>query len=213
MNTEEWLFFLAACTVLNLAPGPDTMYITSKTMAQGKISGFLSALGVCSGAMLHALAAGIGLSMILTTSALTFNIIKWLGAAYFIYLGYKAIKKNSAQKPFQINKNIKPSNYWIIYLQGVLVDLLNPKTALFFLAFIPQFIDSQQGPQLGQFLTLGFVVIINALLIEYVLIIFADKISTSARRNHRVARWLECSMGVMMIALGCRLAQQELSPT
>ncbi len=210
MNIEEWLIFITACTVLNLAPGPDTIYITSRTMAQGRISGFLSALGVCTGAMLHALAAGIGLSMILTTSALAFSVIKWLGAAYFFYLGYKAIRGKSTIKPFQPTENIQPSSYWTIYLQGVLVDLLNPKTALFFLAFIPQFIDIQQGAQLTQFLILGLVVIVDALIIEYVLIMFADKLSIALRRNHQMARWLECSMGAIMIALGFRLARQEL---
>ncbi len=210
MSAEEWLIFITACTVLNLAPGPDTIYITSRTMAQGKISGFLSALGVCTGAMLHALAAGIGLSMILTTSAFAFGVIKWLGAAYFFYLGYKAIRGKSSTKSFHPTDNIQSSNNWSIYFQGILVDLLNPKTALFFLAFIPQFIDVQQGPQLSQFLILGLVVIVDALIIEYVLIMFADKLSIALRRNHQLTRWLECGMGTIMIALGFRLARQEL---
>ncbi len=211
MSTEEWLVFITACSLLNIAPGPDTIYITSRTIAQGKMSGFISALGVCSGAMLHALAAGIGLSLILTTSVLAFNMIKWLGAIYFIYLGYKAICGNhlssNMSRPSEV---VMTLDYKKIYLQGVLVDLLNPKTALFFLAFIPQFIDTQRGPQLAQFLTLGLVVIINALIIEYTLIIFAEKLSLALRRNHKIARRLETGMGIVMVALGLRLARQEL---
>ncbi len=209
MSLQEWLLFFGACTILNIAPGPDTLYITSRTITQGRASGFLSALGVCSGAMLHALAAGIGLSAMLAASATAFNAIKWVGAAYLIYLGYKAIRTPTTTAPMHLSTSMPRRAHGRIYLQGIMVDLLNPKTALFFLAFIPQFIDPRQGAPLGQFISLGLVVILNALCIEFFLILFIDRLTAVLRRNTRVARWLERAMGAFLITLGLNLARQE----
>jgi len=213
MSAEQWWFFLAACTVLNTAPGPDTIYITTKTISQGRLSGLFSAFGVCSGAMVHATAAGIGLSAILATSANAFTIVKWVGALYLIYLGYRAIAatlngKSSAINPQQ-ELHLLKINPWKIYIQGVIVDLLNPKTALFFLAFIPQFINPDAGAELWQFLFLGLVVILNALVIEIVLILFAAKITGFLRNSRFLADWLERSLGLALIGLGFHLIRGE----
>jgi len=210
MSPQEWLLFFGACTVLNIAPGPDTLYITSRTIARGRSSGFLSALGVCSGAMLHATAAGFGLSAILAASATAFNLIKWVGACYLIYLGYKAMRTSPVTDPGDLPASTSQSTYGMIYLQGVMVDVFNPKTALFFLAFIPQFVDPRQDDPLGQFVSLGLVVILNALLIEFFLIMFIDRLTSILRRNARLASWLERGMGIFLIALGLNLARQKL---
>ncbi len=210
MSLDQWLLFLGACTVLNAAPGPDTLYITSRTIAQGRLSGFLSALGVCTGGMLHALAAGLGLSAILATSATAFTVIKWMGALYLIYLGYKALCRNKIPNPTAVASDIKKTDHWKIYFQGVLVDVLNPKTALFFLAFIPQFIEPERGAHLTQFLLLGLLVILNALIIEFFIIVFAHRLTGVLRRKNNLARWLDRGMGTMLIALGLKLASQEM---
>jgi len=160
--------------------------------------------------MLHALAAGIGLSAILAASATAFNIIKWVGAAYLIYLGCQAFRSHPATGPERACGARQQNAYWMTYFQGVMVDVLNPKTALFFLAFIPQFVDPQGGAQVFQFLTLGLVVILNALLIEFFLILFADRLTAVLRRNNQLARWLERGMGTFLIALGLNLARQKL---
>lgn len=209
MSTEQWWLFIVACTVLNTAPGPDTIYITTKTITQGRLSGMLSALGVCTGAMVHATAAGIGLSAILATSAYAFTIVKWVGALYLIYLGYKAIVSTLNNEQQIINSqqtSTQSKNHlWKIYFQGVLVDILNPKTALFFLAFIPQFINPTLGSSVWQFIFLGLIVIINALVIEVILIMFASKITVFLRTNRSLSNWLERSLGLTLIGLGLHL--------
>ena len=214
MSTEQWWLFIVACTVLNTAPGPDTIYITTKTITQGRLSGMLSALGVCTGAMVHATAAGIGLSAILATSAYAFTIVKWVGALYLIYLGYKAIVSTLNNEQQIINSqqtSIQPKNHlWKIYFQGVLVDILNPKTALFFLAFIPQFINPTLGSGVWQFIFLGLIVIINALVIEVILISFASKITGFLRKNRSLSNWLERSLGLTLIGLGLHLIRGKV---
>jgi len=213
MTIEQWWFFIAACTVLNTAPGPDTIYITTKTISQGRLSGLISAFGVCTGAMIHAVAAGIGLSAILATSASAFTVVKWIGALYLIYLGYRAITNtlNGEQQTIVLQDKsvLTKNNLWRIYFQGVLVDILNPKTALFFLAFIPQFINPTFGSDIWQFIFLGLIVIINALVIEVVLIAFATKITGFLRTNKFLSNWLERGLGMILIGLGLHLIQEE----
>lgn len=213
MSTEQWWLFIVACTVLNTAPGPDTIYITTKTITQGRLSGVLSALGVCSGAMIHAAAAGIGLSTILATSAYAFTIVKWIGALYLMYLGYRAISStlNNKQKIIttQTKTELTKNHLWTNYFQGVLVDILNPKTAMFFLAFIPQFISPSVNSGVWQFIFLGLIVILNALIIEIILILFASKITNFLHTNKPLANWLERSLGMILIGLGLHLIRDK----
>ena len=172
--------FITACTILNIAPGPDTMYIMSKTIAQGRRAGLLSSVGVCSGAMVHASLAGLGLSAILTTSPAAFSVIKWVGAFYLIYLGYVTIANalKVREDPSSNSNNVlRQDSAWRLYYQAVLVDLLNPKTALFFLAFIPQFIDKGAGNYFWQFIFLGLVLITNALIIEIGLVSVGERLT------------------------------------
>ena len=214
MSTEQWWVFLVACTVLNAAPGPDTLYITTKTIAQGRLSGLLSAFGVCTGAMIHVTAAGIGLSAILAKSAYAFTIIKWVGAIYLMYLGYRAIVGTFQHKQqvdnFQAKTSSVNKHLGKVFSQGVLVDLFNPKTAMFFLAFIPQFVNTSAGSSVWQFIFLGLIVILNALVIEVVLIFFAAKITRFLRTNHSLSNWLERMMGTALIALGVHLISRKV---
>jgi len=205
MSAEQWWFFITACTILNIAPRPDTMYIMSKTIAQGRRAGLLSSIGVCSGAMIHASLAGLGLSAILTTSPDIFNVIKWVGAFYLIYLGYVTIAAtftshdSSKEEKSELTKQ---HSAWRIYYQAILVDLLNPKTALFFLAFIPQFIDNEAGSYFWQFIFLGLVVITNALIIECGLVFLGERLTQFMRNNASLAHWLERGVGLILVGIG-----------
>lgn len=208
MSAEQWWFFITACTILNIAPGPDTMYIMSKTIAQGRRAGLLSSVGVCNGAMVHASLAGLGLSAILTTSPTAFIVIKWAGAFYLIYLGFATIATTLKMKdgsPSNSNKVLKQDSAWRIYYQAVLVDLLNPKTALFFLAFIPQFIDKGAGNYFWQFIFFGLVVITNALIIQIGLVSVGERLTQFMRDNSTLAQWLERSVGLVLIGIGFNL--------
>jgi len=208
MSAEQWLLFITACTILNIAPGPDTMYIMSKTIAQGRRAGLISSVGVCSGAMVHACLAGLGLSAILTTSPAAFNAIKWVGAFYLIYLGYVTIASTLKVREDTLplsNNVLKQDSAWRLYYQAVLVDLLNPKTALFFLAFIPQFIDKGAGDYFWQFIILGLVLITNALIIEIGLVSIGERLTQYMRDNSILAQWLERSVGLVLIGIGFNL--------
>ena len=217
MSVDQWIIFLIACTVLNTTPGPDSIYITARTISQGKLSGIVSSLGVCSGAVIHALAAGAGLSVILATSAYAFTVVKWLGAIFLIYLGLRAIistlKSNRGEiKPTQ---DLKETALWKVYVQGILVDLLNPKTALFFLAFIPQFINKPDLSSYGEssfwpFIILGMVLIANALVVEILWVFLAARVTRYFRSNQSISTWLERCLGVTLIAVGFRLAREKL---
>jgi len=208
MSAEQWWFFITACTILNIAPGPDTMYIMSKTIAQGRRAGLLSSIGVCSGAMIHASLAGLGLSAVLATSPDIFNAIKWVGALYLIYLGYVTIAATFTSPDnakTEKSETTKQHSAWRIYYQAILVDLLNPKTALFFLAFIPQFIDNEADSYFWQFIFLGLVVITNALIIECGLVFLGERLTKFMRNNASLAHWLERSVGLVLVGIGFNL--------
>ena len=145
---ENYLGFVMAAILLNLTPGSDSMYIITRSISQGSQAGFYSVLGIISGILVHTLLAALGLSIILANSPLAFMIVKYIGASYLCYLGVKMLM--SKQQPLiaeSLQENEKSSSaktldYWQIYKQGVLTNTFNPKVALFFLAFFPQFIDA-----------------------------------------------------------------------
>jgi len=152
---QNFELFCLSAIVLSVTPGPDTFYILGRTISQGTKSGYASVLGISTGVLVHTIAAAIGLSTILATSALVFKIIKLIGAAYLIYLGITLIF--ASKHTDGLSKNSLPEiSFWKIYSQGVLTNVLNPKVALFFLSFLPQFIDANQG-NVASFSFLGLV--------------------------------------------------------
>jgi threonine/homoserine/homoserine lactone efflux protein len=165
-----WLLFLSAAIAINITPGPAMVYILSRTIAQGRKIGIASSLGVCSGSLVHIFAAAFGLSAILATSAMSFSIVKYVGAAYLIYLGIRALKSKriSFDNPVNLQEH---STFWKAFRQGVLIDILNPKVAIFFMAFLPQFVRPELGHAPGQILILGFLVILIGMVIESVLVL------------------------------------------
>lgn len=150
---HDFSLFLAAGILLNLTPGPDTVYILGRSIAQGRDAGVASALGICAGSIFHTSAAALGLSAILATSALAFGAIKLLGGAYLIFLGFKMILDR--RKHLSLPSNFRRRTTAAAFRQGVLTNILNPKVALFFLAFLPQFIDPASKTKVLAFLVLG----------------------------------------------------------
>jgi len=155
-----WLFVLAAATLL-IIPGPAVFYIMARSINQGKKAGLVSVLGVSLGGFVHVLAGAMGVSAILMTSATAFQIVKYLGAAYLIYLGCKTLFSKSAETASDIQEAPREKLGKIFY-ESALVEIMNPKTALFFLAFFPQFISPAAGSVTSQFLLLGTIFIILA---------------------------------------------------
>lgn len=197
--------FLIAGLILNLTPGADTMYILGRSIAQGKKAGVLSALGISTGAIFHIIFATLGLSIILAESAMAFEIVKYLGAGYLIFLGLKTILKKADGK-FELNKENETVNYKKIYLSGIMTNILNPKVALFFLAFLPQFIDPNYVQSSLPFLILGITFLLTGTICCLILALFASKLSDRIRKNFKMKIWLDKITGGVFVALGIKLA-------
>lgn len=211
MTWESWTLFLVASLMLNLAPGPDMVYILSRSIGYGRKVGFASATGVWTGALVHALAAALGLSAILATSATAFLIVKYVGAAYLVWLGAKALfsASSSLGAVDAAGLNTKAPSIKAAFLQGALIDILNPKVALFFLAFLPQFIAPTSTHVFAETLILGVIVVAIAAIVEYLFVLAAAPLGAYLRNNKRLMTWLDRTFGALLIALGAKLALSD----
>ncbi|HEU5367184.1 MAG TPA: LysE family translocator [Ktedonobacterales bacterium] len=203
MLTANLALFLTASLALIVAPGPDSLYVLARGIGQGRRAGAISALGTSTGLLVHTTAAALGLAVLLQTSIVAYTIIKFVGAAYLIYLGVKTFL--SKQSMLVTPASGKPS-WRRMYLQGMLTNVLNPKVALFFVAFLPQFVDQHSGTVALHMLLLG--VIFASLALAYLLLVAGLSGSLGTFLNARPAwasrlRWLT---GSVMIGLGLRLA-------
>ena len=199
-----WFVFIGVTIALDVAPGPDVLYIITKTISGGKQIGFASSLGVCTGALFHIFLAAVGLSAILATSVIAFSIVKYIGVLYLLYLSYQSFKSNGTK--FDITKEETNDTFWKAFRQGVLIDILNPKVAIFFMAFLPQFVREGYGSVPFQFTYLGIIIILVAIIIEGIYILFASKISTKLRENKKYSIWMDRVVGTMFLGLGIKLA-------
>jgi threonine/homoserine/homoserine lactone efflux protein len=198
--------FLLAALILLLTPGPAVLYITARGIDQGRLAGFVSVLSIETGNSVHVLAAALGLSAILLTSALAFMIIKYLGAAYLVYLGIRRFLAHEAERDIE---SARPQSLRRIYTQGVAVATLNPKTALFFLAFLPQFVDSSAGSVTLQFLTLGGLFVSMAICTDSMYALLASKAGGWLKKNRSLLRANRFIVGSVYIGLGLTAALGE----
>lgn len=203
-----WLVFFSAALALNLSPGPDLLFVLSRTLAGGRRVGLASACGVCSGALVHVAAAALGISAILATSALAFAAVKYVGAAYLLYLGYQTLRSAGSASLLGVNDGPQ-TTAWQAYRQGVLVDILNPKVAIFFMAFLPQFVRPDHGSIAVQLLLLGVLVVVVAIVVESAAVLLAARASATLRSNRRLGQWLDRLLGSVLIGLGLRLGLAE----
>jgi RhtB (resistance to homoserine/threonine) family protein len=201
---HDFGLFLAAGILLNLAPGPDTAYILARSVAQGREAGIASALGISVGTIFHTCAAALGLSAILATSALAFGAIKLLGGAYLVFLGIKMLVDR--RKELSLPGNFRRYTTATAFRQGVLTNVLNPKVALFFLAFLPQFIDPASTTKVLAFLSLGLTFVTTGTVWCLVLASFASAFSKRLRTNAIIGRWVSGTAGALFVLLGIRLA-------
>ena len=204
LGIHDFSLFLVAGILLNLTPGPDTAYICGRSIAQGREAGIASALGICVGSIFHTCAAALGLSAILATSALAFRAIKLLGGAYLIFQGIKMILERGGQ--LRLPSNFRRHTIASAFRQGVLTNVLNPKVALFFLAFLPQFIDPGSDAKVFAFLFLGLTFVTTGTIWCLILAWFASVFSNRLRTNKTVGQWLNRTAGALFVFLGVRLA-------
>jgi len=153
-NPASFKFFLVTCIILVMTPGPDTLYVLAHSLGQGRRAGVISAFGICSGFLVHTGAAAIGLSAILMTSGLAFTLVKYAGAGYLIYIGIRTL---SARTTVHAVSLATAKAHRRLFAQGFLTNVLNPKVALFFLAFIPQFIDPMCSAVASQVIVYGLI--------------------------------------------------------
>ena len=203
-GTQNLVLFVVTGFLLNLTPGQDTLYIVGRSIAQGRRAGVLSVLGITSGCVVHTLAAAFGLSAILATSARAFLVVKWVGAAYLAYLGVKMIVDRS-ENPGGLREFGRESA-WRIYRAGFFTNLLNPKVALFFMAFLPQFVDPMSESKIAAFVFLGALFMFTGTLWCLVLAWSASAMSRRFRSNPSAGTMIRRAAGAMFVGLGVKLA-------
>jgi threonine/homoserine/homoserine lactone efflux protein len=203
-GTHSLLLFVTSGLLLNMTPGQDTFYILGRSVAQGRRAGVLSVLGITAGCVVHTLAAALGLSAILATSAAAFLVVKLLGAAYLIYLGARMLLDRSAGAAPAADYAREDS--WAVFRAGFLTNVLNPKVALFFMAFLPQFVDPTADSRFAAFLFLGVLFMFNGTLWCLVLVWFASAMSRRFRENPSAGSVLRRAGGALFVGLGVRMA-------
>ena len=196
-------FFLLAALGLLLIPGPSVLYIITQSVAQGRRAGLASVLGIELASLTHAVAAALGLSALLLTSALAFSVVKYLGAAYLIYLGVRTLlaRDESHRPPVQAPKSSAQ-----LVAQGFLVNLLNPKTALFFYAFLPQFVNPSRGAAVGQILLLGALFVLLASCTDSLYALLSSTVGKFLTRKAHFRHIQRYVMGSVYIVLGLTAA-------
>ncbi len=207
MPDTNLALFVAASLAVIVAPGPDNIYVLTRGIAQGRKVALASAWGMCSGLLFHTTLAAVGLSAILARSAGALSLVKYIGAAYLVYLGIRALLSReefspSAEKIF----TVKLRNF---FLQGLTMNLLNPKVAVFFMAFLPQFVSPSvgtAGSAASRFVALGLVFALLSVIIFSAIALFSGVVGDRLSRNPRFATALQWSTAFVLVGLGVRLA-------
>ena len=202
-DTSSLVAFVAAGLLLNVTPGPDVLYIVGRSLSQGRMAGVVSALGISAGCLIHVAAAALGLSTLMMTVPLAYDAVRYAGAAYLVWMGVRALRVRSSAFTPQTMTRVPLA---AIFRQGMVTNALNPKVALFFLAFLPQFTDASRGPLAPQFLLLGVIFIANGLLVCLAYAVAASWIGAWLTSRYDVQSWLTRAMGALFIGLGLRLA-------
>jgi threonine/homoserine/homoserine lactone efflux protein len=206
MDPHRFVLFFGAAILLAVAPGPGMLYVLARTLAGGRREGILSSLGTFFGGLVHVIAAATGLSLVLATSAVAFAAVKYAGAAYLIYLGVRMILRAGRDTEIELPASkAARSPFW----QGILTEALNPKTALFFLAFIPQFVNRASGGIFWQFVALGAISVTLNTTCDLVVALLAAPIGARLRASAKLRRRQRAATGLTLIGLGAYVAFAE----
>ena len=203
IESSQLYFFMGAALALLLIPGPAVLYITARSASQGRVAGLVSVLAIETANFIQAIAAALGLSAILLSSAVAFDVVKYLGAAYLIYLG---VRKLMASDNGAEDEEVKRESLARIYWQGFAVNILNPKTALFFFAFLPQFVDPAKGSVTAQTLLLGAIFVGMAIITDSMYALLASSLAEKLTGNKRFQKGQRYFAGLVYIGLGITTA-------
>ena len=202
---ELWLFIISGL-LLNIAPGPDTAYIIGRSVQLGWRGGVVAAIGIGTGCLVHVFAAAIGLSAFLAASSAAFAVIKWAGAAYLCFIGLKMLLSRPGAPADHTSSGSVAISLRQVFLQGALTNVLNPKVALFFLAFLPQFVAADSPHKTAAFMLLGLIFIFNGTLWCLGVAAFAARAAGRIRQSARSLLWIDRGLGGLFVYLGARIA-------
>lgn len=198
--------FLIASALLTIAPGPDIVYVLTRGITQGRRAGFAAALGFATGVIFHTALAVLGIAALIRSSEFAFSLVRYAGAAYLIYLGVRTLMSQGA---LQVGSDNTRISLWSVYKQSVIGNALNPKVTLFFLSFLPQFINVNAGNVELQMVSLGVLFMLQTVLIFGAIAFFSGSIGDRLRSNPAIANRLNIFAGAVFIALGIRVAWPE----
>jgi threonine/homoserine/homoserine lactone efflux protein len=205
---EIWIFVISGL-LLNVTPGPDTAYIVGRSVQLGWRGGAAAALGIGSGCLVHVFAAAVGLSALLAASSAAFTLVKWAGAIYLCYIGVKMLLSRPDVSANEITTASTAISLRQVFLQGALTNVLNPKVALFFLAFLPQFVAADSPHKAAAFVLLGLIFVFNGTLWCFGVAAFAASAAGRIRQSGVVARWINRALGGVFVYLGVRIAMLQ----
>jgi threonine/homoserine/homoserine lactone efflux protein len=205
-SSHSIILFMVSALALNLSPGPSILYILSRSIGQGREAGLVSVLGLATATLIHAMAAALGLSTLFVYSPVAFAVVKYLGAAYLIYLGVATLLSRNTPQPARAAVPVKLA---AIYRQGVVTDLLNPKVALFFIAFLPQFVDPASGSPALQILFFGLLFHVTGVPVNLLVALAGGRLAALLARRPNWARVQNWISGAVLVGLGLRLALSE----
>ena len=202
------LLFSLAALALTITPGPDMLLVIARSMSHGRTAGLVTYLGIASGLLVHALASAIGLSQLFVVIPITYDIVRYLGAAYLLFLAWQAFRSNLTPEN-ALSRSVYPPSSTAMFRQGFLTNVLNPKVALFFLALFPQFIEPNSGSIASQTLVLAVVFNLIAFLVNGVVILVASRMATSLTFNRKFTHLSRYFLGTVFVGLAAKLAFDE----
>jgi threonine/homoserine/homoserine lactone efflux protein len=200
---DTLLVFFMASILLALTPGPDNLFVMAQAAQRGKVAGIAVTIGLCTGLLVHTSAVALGVAAIFQASAFAFSLLKFIGAAYLLYLAYRAFSAGAEDSD---EKQIQKLNFGRLYRRGIIMNVTNPKVSLFFLAFLPQFTDPAFGPLIPQILLLGLLFILSTILIFGGISLLAGGIGGYFRRSSKAQLVLNRIAGGVFVALAIKLA-------
>ncbi|MFA8438502.1 LysE family translocator [Pueribacillus sp. YX66] len=208
MDNSTLLAFLTTAIILTLMPGPDILFVTAQSISQHRRAGIITALGLCTGLIVHISAAAFGVSAIIYQSTTAFMIIKLAGAIYLLFLAWQSFR--SRHETYAIQKQ-KPLEHWSLYKKGIIMNVLNPKVSLFFLALLPQFVNEASANVSLQMIFLGIVFIVQALLVFTIVSFLAEKIGHLLAKHSTLSKKLNIIQSVLFTLIAMQIAFSEQS--
>lgn len=204
MTSATFLLFLGSSVALTLAPGPDITFVVTQGISRGRRAAIISALGMCSGVSVHTTAAALGISAVLYASSTAFSLLKFAGAAYLLYLAWKALKEPAGTRILAHKEASQPWN--VLFRRGFLMNVVNPKVGLFFLAFLPHFVVPGEGNPASQMLLLGLIFMLQAVCVFSAVGYLSGGLGETLARRPAISRWFAWLSAGVFASLGLKLA-------